>query len=513
MKSCHPFWLIAFLLLLTEFAFSQVKLKTILDTDGLTYKVYLTSNQTFTGINALISSSQITLVVPHGSGNEYFQLSNIKSPNTNMRWTFSGRTDAPSENPDYDYLFFSFINNTAPFIKFDITTNQEILLFTFSRTSKCIGKLYLFNNQFDPFVFPNSIGVNTGNSLTILGAWGDAYKGNTDEQTLVNIVSDKPNPCAGDDIIFTATPTTIGNYNYQWYVNDEPQGSPTPNSFFKYTLPKNESDFQINITVKLIESITNPCDAYTTRKTIKLPIKGLPNAKIDFAGFDCMVLPTTISVKTDALAQYQWQENGIDLLTEQKNTLEVTKSGSYSITINKNACIATSNILKITGITTEEQMTLDVGKDTTILAGASVKLNAKSDKATHFSWIPTQSLSNPNTAQPTAHPQETTQYTLTASVQNGCPTTASLTINVIPPLYIPNAFSPNNDNLNDTWKIENIDIYPEATIKVFNRWGNLIFFSNDYQENWDAQNTQADTYQYVIHTKFKTYKGTIEILR
>ncbi len=513
MKSLRFFLMIAAFLLCSKISYAQVSIKTILDSDGLTYKVYLVSTKTFTGNSSLISSSQITIVVPHGSGGDYFQFSNPASPISNMKWVFSGRVDAPAEDPDKDYLFFNFLNNNSPVVRFDMIANQDILLFTFKRTSRCIGKVYTFDNQIDPFVSPNSLGVNTGNNFTIFGAGGDAYRSNIDLPVSVNITADKTNPCAGSEVVFTAIPSQSGNYAYQWYIDDKAQGTPSSNPVFKYKTPKNEADFSTKISVKLIESATNPCDAYTARKNINAPIKGIFDAKIDFGGFNCMVLPTTISVKADPSVQYQWQENGQDIVGAKTNALQVKKSGNYSVKTIKNSCANTSDPLKIVGVAAADKITVDAGKDTTILAGQSIQLKGSSDKAIDFSWTPAQSLSNPNIAQPIARPQETTKYTLTASNESGCPTTASVTINVMPLLYIPTAFSPNNDGLNDDFKIENVGFYPESTVEIYNRWGTIVFFSEGYTTAWDGQNFEATTYSYVIRTKFKTYKGTLELLR
>lgn len=53
-------------------------------------------------------------------------------------------------------------------------------------------------------------------------------------------------------------------------------------------------------------------------------------------------------------------------------------------------------------------------------------------------------------------------------------------------LKIPNAFTPNNDGVNDTWIIENIELFPWALIQVFNRWGQEIFEGKGSGEQWDG---------------------------
>lgn len=55
-------------------------------------------------------------------------------------------------------------------------------------------------------------------------------------------------------------------------------------------------------------------------------------------------------------------------------------------------------------------------------------------------------------------------------------------------LFIPEAFSPNNDGINDVFEIVGLENYEQNSIKVFNRWGNTVFQENGYQNNWDGVN-------------------------
>jgi|TARA_R110000737_G_scaffold98184_2_gene132441 gliding motility-associated-like protein len=83
----------------------------------------------------------------------------------------------------------------------------------------------------------------------------------------------------------------------------------------------------------------------------------------------------------------------------------------------------------------------------------------------------------------------------------------------------PNAFTPNNDLYNDTWHLENIGIYPEADVKVFNRWGELIYHQSNPDEEWDAihngQPLPSETYYYTItlSSKNKPVMGAVTIIR
>ena len=53
-------------------------------------------------------------------------------------------------------------------------------------------------------------------------------------------------------------------------------------------------------------------------------------------------------------------------------------------------------------------------------------------------------------------------------------------------LDIPTAFTPNADSYNDTWEIKYLYLYPNASIKVFNRWGQLVYDCKDGCKPWDG---------------------------
>jgi len=58
---------------------------------------------------------------------------------------------------------------------------------------------------------------------------------------------------------------------------------------------------------------------------------------------------------------------------------------------------------------------------------------------------------------------------------------------VTPRLRIPSAFTPNGDKLNDTWEILNWNLFPDFEIFIYNRWGEVIFYSKDYKNPWNGQ--------------------------
>ena len=88
--------------------------------------------------------------------------------------------------------------------------------------------------------------------------------------------------------------------------------------------------------------------------------------------------------------------------------------------------------------------------------------------------------------------------------------TSSVTITKNNILNIPNGFSPNGDNINDLYVIPGIENFPDCEFSVYNRWGNVVYKTTGYQNNWDAipnvrtagnGKVQQGTYFYVLDFK------------
>lgn len=132
------------------------------------------------------------------------------------------------------------------------------------------------------------------------------------------------------------------------------------------------------------------------------------------------------------------------------------------------------------------QATADAGSGQTINAGQSIILNGSGGGA--YVWSPSASLSDTGISNPTANPTITTTYTLTTTTTEGCTAMDFVTIIVGEPcgeLFVPNAFSPNGDGINDV-------LYVRGCVKainfaIFNRWGEEMFQTNNMKEGWDGR--------------------------
>lgn len=160
--------------------------------------------------------------------------------------------------------------------------------------------------------------------------------------------------------------------------------------------------------------------------------------------------------------------------------------------------------------------------DTLIKYGQNVQLLVTG--AYLYNWTPVSSLSNPNIINPIAYPTEPTTYTVFGLADNGCRNQDSIRINIDyrDNLFVPSAFSPNGDGVNDIFRVSNLTFQKLQEFRVFNRWGQEIFTTNDPKIGWDGtwKGVAQDmgSYQYLIRVAYpdgfvETYKGDITLVR
>jgi gliding motility-associated-like protein len=85
----------------------------------------------------------------------------------------------------------------------------------------------------------------------------------------------------------------------------------------------------------------------------------------------------------------------------------------------------------------------------------------------------------------------------------GCPDTLCKDFEVVTPsLDAPNVFTPNGDGTNATLVFDQLQFYPSSHLYVYNRWGNLVYEQENYQNNWDGDDLPEGVYYYVLDVEF-----------
>jgi gliding motility-associated-like protein len=83
-------------------------------------------------------------------------------------------------------------------------------------------------------------------------------------------------------------------------------------------------------------------------------------------------------------------------------------------------------------------------------------------------------------------------------------------------VFPPNVITPNGDGLNDMFEVRGLDLFDQSTIEIFDRWGNVVFSSDNYDNSWNGDEQPEGTYYYIIEVddpQHTIHKGVITILR
>jgi gliding motility-associated-like protein len=166
--------------------------------------------------------------------------------------------------------------------------------------------------------------------------------------------------------------------------------------------------------------------------------------------------------------------------------------------------------------------------NSTIKYGSEIQLEAVqlSTDFLYYTWVPNDgSLDNPNINNPIAKPRDSTTYIVYGMNIWGCRDSAVVTIDVEVDMteYIPTAFTPNGDGLNDLFRMRGLKYQRIVDFKVYNRWGEVVY---DYRtgdaQGWDGtfkgQPADMGVYNYAIilakpgHTDI-VYKGDVTLIR
>ena len=242
-------------------------------------------------------------------------------------------------------------------------------------------------------------------------------------------------------------------------------------------------------------------------------------ADITACNSDAIVLDGSASI---GATSYTWTDPQNNIVgTSAQYPVPVLPSGvyTYTLTISNGPCTDSEQVT----ITILASPVADAGPDQSIFLEQTVVIggNPTGPPGSTYSWQPDTLVNDASSANPIADPPATTWYVVTVTNSSGCSSTDSVLITVIPEIVIPTGFSPNGDGVNDGWQIDLIDRFPECTVEIYNRWGELLFSSVGYAEQWDGKYNGGDvpigTYYYAIELNDadfpEPYTGPLTVLR
>lgn len=168
-----------------------------------------------------------------------------------------------------------------------------------------------------------------------------------------------------------------------------------------------------------------------------------------------------------------------------------------------------------------ESPSVNAGVDRTIIKGSPVQLTGiVSGQDISYSWSPAVNINNIQSLQPIVTPPADADYILTAISNLGCGVAIDkVHIFVYKDVFIPTAFTPNNDGLNDTWAIPALNAFTNIDLSIFNRAGQIVYQTKNSYRPWDGNYKgmplPPGAYVYMIDLKQGTAikKGTVMIIR
>ncbi len=277
----------------------------------------------------------------------------------------------------------------------------------------------------------------------------------------------------------TLTPTSPGNYTYFWSPPISATNTASNLSAGNYTV------------IVMDSTGCKKTSVVTITNNLNLPLSITGNTLL------CSGKEDTLTLNGASACTWNTGESTLSILIQPNITTTYTVVG-VSGTCTNTAAVTVSVVSTPTVTVTPQLYTIGIGDTIQIQASG----------ASNYLWIPATGLNNPNVANPIFSPTTTTEYCVIGSESsNTCSDSVCIKIQVeetCSNIRIPNVFTPNNDNINDTWGIE----FPcpqtvgNFHLLVFNRWGVKLYEADKPNAKWDGRSLSGEpvptgTYYYV----------------
>lgn len=273
-----------------------------------------------------------------------------------------------------------------------------------------------------------------------------------------------------------------------------------------------------NYTVSLIAS--NACGADTIVQNLILNNFEPPVASFTVATLPCdSIVYFNNTSQNGIFSIWDFGDGGSSYLNHP--IYQYSNQGNYNVTlISTNECGSdTSSIfvnIELSG-PADASFTYDVGFCNSIVQFGNQSVNDY-DWLWYFGDNDSSTLANP------VHLYEYAglyQVVLIVNPNSACSDTSEVQLLIedigITEVFIPNAFSPNNDGVNDLFELFIPEICDVFNLSIFNRWGQLVFTTSNLKNSWDGKNNGSEVpdgvYYYVLTSKLKIKQGNISVIR
>lgn len=183
---------------------------------------------------------------------------------------------------------------------------------------------------------------------------------------------------------------------------------------------------------------------------------------------------------------------------------------------NQFGCLDTADL----NVTILNNPNVQVSQDEVVLQGAEVQMSVFASGNVNFVWSPDSLLDCSTCPNPNYLATQTQTFSVSVQDTNNCTSSEMVTITVYQTcsdafLKFPNIFTPNNDGKNETFKAYRLqNLVPEIkSMRIFNRWGKVIYQTNDIEAGWDGtfNGTPVNNGVYVYTLEIVCFDGSTEL--
>jgi gliding motility-associated-like protein len=337
---------------------------------------------------------------------------------------------------------------------------------------------------------------------------------------LVSFFADKDTQCVNGSFLLTNT-TTINPgepLSYLWRFSD----GTTSQGF---SIEKTFTDIGA-YTIELVATSSNSC-----KDSISMLVDVMPNGLPDFLWDSiCVGRPAQFRNLSNEngtpLANYHWDfKNGVTFDSKDPIPFNYDDAGVYDVALTITTLGCENDPVTVVKKVWANAVTPGMRyRDLTVAEGYTRFIAARDTIGNIYDWQPAVQLNNYSIKRPFFTAVDDVKYLITITDGHTCTTIDTLQMLVLkkPGVYLPSAFTPNNDGLNDVIKPYLVGMRSLKRFTIYNRNGNVVFSTTKQNEGWNGtyQGRQSEVGVYVwmveytgTDDKVLLQKGTISLVR
>lgn len=220
----------------------------------------------------------------------------------------------------------------------------------------------------------------------------------------------------------------------------------------------------------------------------------------------------TARLRAGGGSEYRWTPStNLSGITSPVALAWPTRTTTYRVAVRDNVGCPKPSFADVV-VTVAPRILADAGNDTSIVVGQPFRLQGSGGD--FYRWTPPTGLSDPNIADPSVDLNEDQRYILRVTTINGCFAYDTVDIRVFktdPDIFVPSAFTPNGDRLNDVLVPIPVGISEFQFFRLYNRWGQLVFSTTATGTGWNGKvkGKEQGSDTFVWHVRGVDYTGRV----